>query len=93
WQDGHIEEADGKKFNCLATGLYQWKDITKLSEPIDDNLTYTWWVVRRFIAWTAKIPDEYLPPITKQKVSEKDISILSKSIFWDGTLLNQIENI
>ena len=37
WQDGHIEEADDKKFNCLATGLYQWKDITKLSERIDDD--------------------------------------------------------
>jgi len=93
WQDGHIEEVDDKKFNCLATGLYQWKDIAKLSQPIDDNLTHTWWFVRRLIAWTAKIPDEDFPPITKQKLSEKDKSLLSKSIFWDGTLLNQIENI
>jgi len=50
-------------------------------------------VVRRFIAWAAKTPDNDLPPIEKQKVSENDMSLLSKNIFWDGTLQNQIENI
>lgn len=93
WWGGHIEKQNDNGFNCLATGLYKWQDITKLSEPIDDNLTYTWWLVRRFVAWAAKIPDEDLPPIMKQKVSEENKSILSKNIFWDGTLLNQIQNI
>jgi len=93
WQEGQIKEKNDNKFNCLASGLYQWQNIAKLSEPIDDNLTHTWWVVRRLIAWAAKIPDECLPPIEKQKVSEEDMLILSKNIFWDGTLLNQIENI
>jgi hypothetical protein len=42
---------------------------------------------------TTKISDEDLPTITKQKVSEKDMTILSKSIYWYGTFLSQIENI
>jgi len=93
WDGGHIEEADTKDFNCLATGLYQWKNITKFGDSIDDNLTHTWWTVRRFIAWIAKINNEDLPPIAKQKVSEKDLQYLSESIIWDGTLLTQIKNI
>lgn len=93
WYDGHIQEADPATYTCLATGLYQWKDISSFQEPVDDYITSTWWVVRRFVAWAAKIPDEDLPPPLKQKISEKEMAILSKSIFWDGTLRTQIENI
>lgn len=93
WQGGHIEESNDKKFNCLADGLYQWKDIDKFGDHFDDNLTYTWWTVRRFVAWVGKIKDEDLPPIAKQKISKEDLSILSKHIIWDGTLLSQIKNI
>lgn len=93
WDNGHIQEADEKQFNCLATGLYQWKDIDSLGDPIFNYLTHTWWTVRRFVAWAAKIPDTDLPPIEKQSVSEEDMKLLEKSIFWDGTLLTQIKNI
>lgn len=93
WWDGQIKEKNEKKFHCLADGLYQWNNIGKLGKSIDENVTHTWWVVRRLIAWAAKTPDNDLPPIVKQKVSENDMSLLSKNIFWDGTLQNQIENI
>jgi hypothetical protein len=39
------------------------------------------------------VPDDQLPPIQKEELMEKDKSILSKNVFWDGTLLNQMENI
>jgi len=93
WQNGIIKEKDYRKFNCLATGLYQWKNINKLSDPIDENITHTWWLVRRLVAWTAKVPDGDMPHIIKEKLSKKKMEILSKNIFWDGSLKNQMENI
>jgi hypothetical protein len=93
WENGSIKEQDSSKFNCLATGLYQWRNIDKLSDPIDENITHTWWLIRRLIAWTAKVPDKDMPPIAKEKLSDKKLSIISKNIFWDGTLKNQMENI
>jgi len=90
WQDGHIEERKQEHI-CLADGLYEWKDICTLKKPIDNNLTHTWWVVRRFVAWASKIPDKDMPPIQKQKVKPEDLNLVKSSMFWDGTLLNQIE--
>ena len=93
WYGGAIREQDNSKFHCLATGLYQWYDIEKMNALIDENITQTWWLVRRLVAWTGKVPDNELPPIEKQKLSKKDIIRLSKNIYWDGTLLNQMNNI
>jgi hypothetical protein len=84
WWGGHIEEVYDKAFNCLATGLHRWKNI----EPLSDELTHTWWMVRRFTAWAGKVPEEHLPPIRRERSKE-----LSENIFWDGTLLNQMKNI
>jgi hypothetical protein len=91
WTGGYIEERDDTQFNCLADGLYQWRDIDGGS--IDDNITHTWWLVRRLVAWTAKVPDDELPPIARHRLTEKEKQFLSKNIFWDGTLINQMENI
>lgn len=93
WHGGHIKAQDDSKFNCLANGLYQWHNINKVSGHIDDYITHTWWLVRRLVAWTAKVSDDDLPQISKQKLTERDMADLSKNIFWDGTLLNQMENI
>lgn len=93
WQNGHIVELQKKNFYCLATGLYQWEDITPLSKNVKEELTHTWWMVRRFVAWAAKIPDDHLPPIQKEKLTEKDKSLLLKNVFWDGSLHNQMDNI
>ncbi len=93
WRDGQIEEVDNTGFNCIATGFHRWKDIASLSKTVEDELTHTWWVVRRITAWAAKIPDDHLPPICKGKITKKAKLILSKTIFWDGSLINQMANI
>jgi glutamine amidotransferase-like uncharacterized protein len=90
WWDGEIKERK-EEFTSLADGLYEWKNITTLKKPIDTNLTHTWWVVRRFVAWAAKIPDEHMPPIQKQNVDSNDFKLIENCIIWDGTLLNQME--
>jgi len=55
WGD-YIEEAADTRDNCLA-GLYSWVNAT----PFD--VTYNWWIVRRQVAWAAKVPDDDLPPV------------------------------
>jgi hypothetical protein len=57
------------------------------------DLTYTWWLVRRMVAWAAKIPDDYFPPIEKQEKNSEVKRILNKNIFWDGSINDQIQNI
>ncbi len=93
WQDGHIEEVDDKKFNCLATGLHQWKNMPKLSETLEYELTHNWWIHRRFAAWAAKVPDDHFPPICLSKITEKDRQLISNNIFCNGGLINQMKNI
>lgn len=90
WWDGHIEENKQKDI-CLADGLYQWKDVSTLKKPIDNNLTHTWWLVRRLTAWASKIPDEDMPPIEKEKVKKEDLEKIENILFWDGSMLNQME--
>jgi hypothetical protein len=93
WWGGHIEEQDDTRFTCLATGLHCWKNIAKLSETLDDELTHNWWMVRRFVAWAAKTPDSRLPPIQREKTTKEIRSFLMKQVFWDGSLINQMEHI
>ncbi len=93
WWNGHITEKENTGFNCLATGFHKWEDIKPLSKFAEKELTYTWWMVRRFVAWAAKIPNENLPPIKEKEIMKKDSSILSKNIFWDGNLFNQMKSI
>ncbi len=93
WEDGRITEMKKTSFTCLATGLYKWEDIAPLSQNAINELTNTWWMIRRFVAWAAKVPDDQLPPIQKEVITDKDKSIVSKNVFWDGSLLNQMENI
>lgn len=93
WWNGHITEMKKTNFTCLGTGLYKWEDIAPLSQNAKDELTHTWWMVRRFVAWAAKVPDDHLPPIQNDELTEEDESIPLKNVFWDGSLLNQMENI
>ena len=93
WWDGCITEMKNMGFNCLGTGLHKWEGIAPLSKTAEKEITYTWWIVRRFVAWAAKVPDEHLPPINKEEIMKNEISIISKNIFWDGNLLNQMKNI
>jgi hypothetical protein len=93
WEGGKIVEKNDTEFNYLGAGLYKWEDINRLSDPIDYYITNTWWLVRRLVAWTAKIDDNCLPPIKKQKLTDNEKKIIMKNIFWDGTVNNLIENI
>jgi hypothetical protein len=93
WWDGHITEMKEIPSPCLATGLYKWEGIKPLSPDAEKELTHTWWMVRRFVAWAAKVPDEDLPPIEKVILTKEHQAILSKNVFWDGSLKNQMENI
>ncbi len=92
WWDGFITEKKSENFTCLGTGLYQWENIASLSKDMTAELTHTWWMVRRFVAWAGKVPDNALPPIEKP-VLTKEQSFLSKKITWDGSLQDQMENI
>ena len=93
WWEGHPVEMNNIGFNCLGAGLHKWEDIAPLSKNAKKELTHTWWMVRRFVAWAAKIPDENLPPINEEEIKEKELSIISENIFWDGSLFNQMKNI
>lgn len=93
WWGGHIEEVKDSNFNCLANGLHQWKNINSLSKTIEDELTHTWWIVRRSVAWAAKVQNEHLPPICKEKINEDIKSKLSENIYWDRSITNQMKNI
>jgi glutamine amidotransferase-like uncharacterized protein len=93
WWDGYIKE-NKTDFNCLANGLYKWENIAPLSKSLVKELTHTWWMIRRFAAWTAKIKETDLPPIKEeQDISEAGKNIISENILWDGTLKNQMINI
>jgi putative intracellular protease/amidase len=92
WTDGFIVEMENKEFTCLGHGLHKWQGIAPLSKNAEKELIHTWWIVRRFVAWAAKVPDEDLPPI-KEETMKKEISNISENIFWDGSLFNQMKNI
>jgi len=93
WWGGHIEEVNDKNFNCLAKGLHKWKDINPLSKDFKNELTHNWWIVRRFCAWAAKVPDDNLPPIQINEITEKEKSLISNNIICKGSLLDQMKNI
>ena len=93
WWDGEIKEEPVHKYHTMGEGFHRWHDIKPLSKTLSDEFTATWWLVRRFVAWTAKIPDKHLPPIEKGIMNEDVQKILSENIFWDGTIVNQMKNI
>jgi hypothetical protein len=65
-----------------------------MTKSLIEELTYTWWIVRRMSAWAAKIPDNSLPPISEDNKTNNQIQgIVSKNILWDGTIINQMDNI
>jgi hypothetical protein len=92
WWNGHIIPVEEKKGTCLGLGLHQWKEIASFSKDASTELTHTWWMVRRFVAWTAKVPDDELPPVEKENVGKEE-SLLLKNVFWDGSARNQMKNI
>lgn len=92
WWGGRIREMTDQGFHCLGEGLYQWQDINPLSTNAFKEMSHTWWMVRRFVAWAAQVPDADLPCIKPETCDEKALMLL-ENIFWDGTLRNQMLNI
>ena len=92
WWGGRIKEMTEESSHCLGQGLYQWQEIQPLSTNASSELPHTWWMVRRFVAWAAKVPDDALPPIQKEQLDETAAGLL-KNVFWDGSLHNQMLNI
>lgn len=92
WKGGQIIESSNK-FNSLASGLHKWINIENMNRTIEEDLTHTWWIVRRLVAWTAKVPDDLLPPIINKENKENIKSIISQNILWDGSIINQMKNI
>ncbi|HDM66922.1 MAG TPA: hypothetical protein ENG62_00860 [Thermoplasmatales archaeon] len=93
WWGGYIEEVEFDGENSLARGFHRWREIDKLSRDAVEEITYTWWVVRRITAWVAKVPDDDLPPIERREEDAERARKLHSNIFWDGTLINQMKNI
>ena len=89
WHRGRIKESDDLSFNCLAKGLHQWFDINDLSQNASDEITHTWWMIRRFVAWAAKVPDGHMPPIEKGGKTEN----ILHGIIFDGNPISQIKSI
>ncbi len=94
WWGGHIEEEREEKDTSIANGFHRWHAIQPLCKNlVEEVITPTWWVVRRFTAWAAKVPDSHMPPIERGVTDDNAKRILSENVFWDQTLLNQMKNI
>jgi len=63
WWGGHIEEVEDTDHNNIYEGFHHWKDVIPEEETIQDEFSYNYWIIRRSVAWAAKIPDNDLPPI------------------------------
>jgi len=62
WWGGHIVEND-TDFDNIYEAFYHWEYITPEEETSQDEFSYNHGLIRRSIAYAAKINDECLPPI------------------------------
>jgi len=92
WWDGSISEVDSHGFHCLATGFHQWNKIRPFQSTGIEELMYTWWMVRRFAAWAAKVPDDHLPPIERGEITHKATDLLAE-VFPKGDIIDQMKSI
>jgi len=60
---GEIIEVEDTDSNNLYDGLIGWTNYSDPDETPEDERTHFWWVIRRGVAWAAKVPDNDLPPI------------------------------
>lgn len=63
WFDGYMEDVEDNYENNQYEGFYRWKDVTPEDETVVDEFTYNHWIIRRAVAWAAKVPDSDLPPV------------------------------
>ena len=93
WHGGYIEENDNSVDTCLGKGLHRWKNINKLSSSLEKEMTNNWWMLRRFVAWASKVPDNHLPPIELGKITKEVEALIKNHTYWDGNFINQLKNI
>ncbi|KYK19920.1 hypothetical protein AYK24_04755 [Thermoplasmatales archaeon SG8-52-4] len=93
WNGGHIEENENLGDHCLGKGLHRWKNIDKLSDSLEKEMTNNWWMLRRFVAWASKVPDNHLPPIEPGKITKEVEDLIKNHVYWDGNYLTQLKNI
>ncbi|MBS3777904.1 MAG: hypothetical protein KGY50_01270 [Candidatus Thermoplasmatota archaeon] len=93
WNGGCVTEVDETDYNCIGYGFHQWKSIKDFSKTGLKELTSTWWLVRRAVAWSAKVKSEDFPPIHEDDEKKDKKEKLAEDLFWDGSLKSQIENI
>lgn len=93
WRGGYIQEVENTDFNCIGFGFHEWKNINSFTDTLQQEFTYNWWILRRLVAWAAKIPNSHLPPIKDKIHNKQNIQILQNKIFWDNTLLSQMKDI
>lgn len=62
WWGGHVEEKD-TDYNCMQDGLFNWVNMTPHDNTPGDEISHNWWMIRRQVAWAAKVPDNDLPPV------------------------------
>jgi hypothetical protein len=92
WNSGEIKEVEDDQFNCIGYGLHKWEHIKDFSKEGIKELTHSWWIIRRAVAWAAKIPTEDFPPIN-ESIDNSIMNILKEDVFWDGTLDHQMAKI
>lgn len=93
WWGGRIDEVEESSSVCLGKGMHRWSGIAPLSDSVQAELTHSWWVVRRMVAWAAKVPDDAMPPIEEGQLNDAARKIIETNVFWDGTLYDQMRNI
>jgi len=60
---GEVIELPDTRSNNLYNGLIGWDNYSDPDETVEDELTYLWWMIRRGVAWAAKLNENDLPPI------------------------------
>jgi hypothetical protein len=89
WEQGAIHERPDDGWVCIGSGFRQWEGVEPLGKLLASEVTGTWWMVRRFVAWAGKVPDDAMPPREPAVLSEEDLRRLEPYIVWDGSQANQ----
>jgi hypothetical protein len=63
WWGGHLEDIADTDKNNLYDGFYRLQDAVPFNETVEDEERYNDCIIRRAIAWEAKIPDSDLPTV------------------------------
>jgi len=91
WTSGQIVEKTGAEFTCIGAGFRRWEGVDSLDLLLNQGVTATWWMVRRFVAWAAKVPQGNLPPVESHPLSDAERAVLLPYVVWDGSLANQFK--